>query len=623
MNDMVDRQNLFFNGINGDTGEYDIPPMTGEELFGFIQGESRPENLNELRYRYRQAAAKHLGVKEGIDPTKLEEAGWGIIFAHDADPALREALSELIDLRREQTGEKFRIYEGAGGYRRGRDTKGKFLARHGAGPGPADPDKVPYYLLIVGSPKAIPYRFQSQLDVQYAVGRLHFDTLQEYANYAASVKAAETGAVKLSRDVAFFGVANEGDQATQLSADQLVRPLGEKLKAFAEGWNINTFMAEQAKKAQLMQLLGGDQTPALLFSASHGMSFELGSPRQVAHQGAILCQDWPGPRAWTGPIAQDHYLAGDDLSSDANLLGQIAFLFACYGAGTPLNDEFSKQAFRDRSAIAPYPFLANLPTKMVGHPRGGALAVIGHVERAWGYSFMWPGAGAQTTVFESTLQRLLKGHPVGSAIEYFNARYAELATVLSDELEEIDFGKQVDPYELSGLWTANNDARGYAIIGDPAVRLPVARPDEDGQERPVIAVRQLENEQKPSESAEEISIELPEVPSEPEKREPSSYATKPVGESETAASLLASLQPEVSADLKTIHVKTFTSANVDDPGKRKLLIETQLTLDSRGETVISTTSGETDSELMALHQAMVKEAVAARLAYLQFLTRMP
>jgi hypothetical protein len=653
---VANNQLLHFNGINGDRGEYELPPMSPEQLLAFIQGKEAPENLAELRFRYQQRTAQYLGVREGINAKDLSQAGWGIIFAHDADPAIQEALGALIDLRCDQAGEHFRLYAGTDG-RWTDESKNKFLARHGAGPGPADPDKVPYYLLIVGSPEEIPYRFQSQLDVQYAVGRIHFETLQEYANYARSVVAAETGEIRLPRRAAFFGAANADDRATEMSAQYLVEPLLQKAQERVPGWQFDAFLREQATKAQLAQLLGGEETPALLFTASHGMGFDPGSPRQLPHQGALLCQDWPGPDQWRQEIPQDFYFAGDDLGSTANLGGLIAFFFACYGAGTPQHDEFARQAFQQQQAvIASRAFLAQLPTAMLGHPKSGALAAVGHVERAWGYSFIWPGAGAQTTVFESTLEGLLKGQPVGMAVEYFNERYAELAVELSDEMERLDFGKTPDPYELAGMWTANNDARGYAIIGDPAVRLPVVEADEAEVSRPVLEPVTVVME-PPRAAADEPKAEemvnvtqtkpgesghaAPLAPGEPftvlqglelisryAEEQPVSYAG--LGDArnkvrEVAAALtealgnLASELATFSKNVASLTVETYVaddmaSVDVADPERSGAVrrASTRVSLDGDMQVVVPREAGALDESLWAIHTQMVAQAQANR-----------
>lgn len=474
---------LFFNGINGATGDYLLPPLTTEQVSRIAQGEEfHPEDIEDIQLKKRQKEEPDFAVIEAVDPKNLAETGWGVIFAYNADPAIREALSELLEHRKRQATQKhehyYQEYTGVRGYRPG-ESKNQFLSRQGVGPGPADPDKMPYYLLIVGDPVTIPYRFQCQLSVQYAVGRIYFDTPQEYAQYARSVVEAETGNLSLSPNASFFGVCNPGDAATNLSTQDLVKPLSDWVVEEHPNWNVKTILKEEATKARLGHLLGGSETPSLLFTASHGMGFPNGDPRQLRHQGALLCQDWPGREWGRQPIPEDFYFSGDDIGEQARLLGLIAFHFACYGAGTPQMDEFDGHTKSERPQIAPYPFVARLPQKLLSHPQGGALAVVGHVDRAWGCSFSWSDirdkeARRQIAVFQSSVKRLLEGHPVGSAVEYFDERYAEISSDLSVELEDIKFGATPNNKSLASMWTANNDARNYAIFGDPAVRLVVS-----------------------------------------------------------------------------------------------------------------------------------------------------
>jgi hypothetical protein len=628
---------FIFNGINGATGDYDLPPQSPEVMAKIARGiplDKDDRRDISIRRSLDQQQVDHFGIRAGADPTDLTQSGWGVIFSQSLEDqqldALKEALKPLIDHRREQATKAderyFKECSGDLGYQTGA-SKNDFLKLFGRSPGPADPEKLPYYLLIVGPPHEIPYSFQYQLDVQYAMGRIHFDQLEDYYRYAVSVVEAETRGFNLARQATFFSPANDEDPATQLSSEHLISPLAEFLKEDHPDWQVQTKAKSEAHQANLHQILHADQAPALLFTASHGMAFPNGNARQIPHQGALLCQDWPGPKAHHGPIPEEFYYSADNLGSDANLLGMLAFFFACYGAGTPRMDDFHRRAFVDRKEIAPTDFLSQLPQNMLAHPNGGALAVVGHVERAWGYSFMWEGVGQDLVTFESTLERLATGHPIGSALEFFNSRYAELSTDLTTELDQTDLETQ-NEVKIAGLWTANKDARNYMIIGDPAVRLMVAEE---------TAITELLSD--PPVTGPQATTPVPEVGTTPQPvpvpgAQPGAapvYVDYGLGDTfrKAGTSLSDGLQTMVSKlsdflgkaldDAATLEVSTYVSDDIASVEYKdgaftntRLRAVTRVKIDGDTMVVVPETDGEVDADLWKIHLEMLQQAQTSR-----------
>jgi hypothetical protein len=466
---------IYANGINAETGEYMLGPMTYDQIMPFITGEKREAKvLRLLKKIWGGFKSFHLG--EETDWTDLAKAGWGVVFCQGESAAVVSALEPLYQHRRAQVGDDNLVKKME--YIPNESWEA-FLGRYGIGPGTKNPRKVPFYLLLVGSPEHIPFDIGYNLDVEYAVGRLDFDRPEDYQAYVASVISYETAAaVPNERRAVFFGTRHQFDPPTELSAEHLVTPLADGLDgepgiAQEMGFQAQKLVEKEATWEALSRVFtpaAGINPPAFLFTASHGMVWPVNKPaEQRAAQGALLCQDWPG----FGKIAPGHYFAAGDLPADARLAGLISFHFACYSAGTPLDDRYLHKKGKKPPQIAPAPFIAALPKALLAHPNGGALAVIGHVERAWDTSIATPQAGEQIGPFRSTIGYLLNGKPVGYAVKDLNMRYAAYSVNIASLVQRKSFGENIPDQEMVSAWIKRNDAEGYIIVGDPAVRLRV------------------------------------------------------------------------------------------------------------------------------------------------------
>ncbi len=425
-------------GVDGTTGRL-LDPIPEAEARRWVDDALRPR---PARY--------------GVASSDLASASWGVVFPEGVDASVRDALGPLLALRQRQAGSLYQELT----YRSGQDAA-TFRHHLRAGFGRVDARQVPWYLLLVGTPAEIPHGFELDLGVPHAIGRLAFDAIDDLAAYAERVVASEERVVRRPPKAALFAPTHPDDSATRECIDYFAQPIRTLLD---QKLACSVLLENDARRAGLLNLIAG--APDLLITAGHATVFEPDIDCQRRLQGSLVCAEWPGPKQCKS-IPTRYTVTAQDLPV-GSLPGGVAMLFGCHTVGTPRFDVFDSVS--KTRPLTRQPFVSAIAQRLLGR-EGGALAVIGHVGRAFPASFVWRGV-SQIGPFEDTLLALLEGRRLGEALDGFGQRYADL--VITWARSRIDSASA--PTDSLDLWRAYQDAHSWSLIGDPAVRLPAAMP---------------------------------------------------------------------------------------------------------------------------------------------------
>jgi len=346
----------------------------------------------------------------------------------------------------------------------------------------AKPTDLPRYQLILGDLHQVPLSIQQTQGVDGFVGRLCFHDERGYEEYVQKVLRWEKMRSEDEARAKCFTV-HDGTAATMIGYRSLIKSGIELLQE--QQYEVqDTGDRDDPSVDEFLELVRSAE-PTMLFSVSHGA----GAPR-----GGWKSHNEQRDRQGAMSFGRAGKLAAGDVGEDPFLPGGIWFMLACYGAGTPDQSayepwlrqlkqvgQFGGQAESVLAALpkgeAP-PFIAALPQRVLAKPNG-PLAIMGHVDLAWTYSFEERDSGIvqkRPQKFMEVIRTALMGDRVGMS-------FRELLRYLINTNHEVtdlyhaaaqkggsDMGAR-----LGHLWMLRQDLAGYILLGDPAVRLPVAQ----------------------------------------------------------------------------------------------------------------------------------------------------
>ena len=359
-----------------------------------------------------------------------------------------------------------------------------------------DESRRPRYLLILGDLDQVSLDTQQVLAQDGLTGRLACTSDDGYGAYVDKVLASQRAAPERPRAV--FYTVHDGTGATAAGHARLIQPCHERCartardKPNAFPASVEAHGAPAPDPGELLGLVAARQ-PSVLLSMSHG----LGPPRRRpwspaearTHQGAMS-------------FGSEGAITADDLARAPFLPGGVWIYFACLGAGTPRASAYrhwlemlAAQGMELGPAGAALRELdggfVSGPGKAALANPDGPLAVLGHFDLAWSYSYeelrVGPAGDPRRVTgsnrslnFFQLMSKLVAGERAGAAALALRLQLDAVGAELTAHYDRckragsVEGAAAADRLALGHLWMLHQDLLGYALLGDPAVRLPPA-----------------------------------------------------------------------------------------------------------------------------------------------------
>lgn len=466
--------------LNAWTGEKTVSGAVGQRWQRWALGETGREVLKLLR------PEDEPDWKDWRQPS----VGWGVVLPEregfsaadlaagvDAPAPIRKLIAE----RGKQVTWKIPIFR----YRGSAPSAERFsflrnlaaasdLLAVGSGFG-TDANKLPKYLLLVGSPSEIPWQLQYILSTQRGIGRLDLADENGLGRYVDALLSEWNGAAANPKRAVVWSVEHDTSDITALMRRLVAKKIHEQLVAdndigeigarFLDG-KTNT---EQATRGALTAALAGDR-PALVVTTSHGRTGPLEDPVAMkAHLGLLVDQDFKD-------------LDPTELLAAWQPDGAIWYSHACCSAGASERSSFAGLFEKGSAAEVLLTAIAKLGDVSAPLPRSllaaekPLRAFVGHVEPTFDWTLRNPENAQPLT---DALQRsiypgLFLGEPVGLAFNRWQQQAGGFNRLAQELRDRFNSGEELEKNDLFPR-LAWRDVESTVILGDPTAVLPVER----------------------------------------------------------------------------------------------------------------------------------------------------